>query len=226
VNAAISASVFWSSVRNELRADAEELRKRFNGKCAFCESKIEHISYPHIEHYRPKSRPEFERLTFDWNNWLLSCGRCNQSKWVHFPQCGRHPCLLNPVDDDPARHLDFKRALIFGLTRRGRQTIRLVGLERAPLSGERASWLSRIDALLLLATLGQSGEVKTESRQLLIWAMQEDAPYTAMTRSYLRDLAPRLANPIQPHPRIVGTDQMERVRELVEQHAHEIAGIE
>src|SRR5262245_28463174 len=50
----------------------------FHGKCAYCESKITHVDYGHIEHYRPKSgkngRPD---LTFAWTNLLLACGVCN-----------------------------------------------------------------------------------------------------------------------------------------------------
>lgn len=225
-NAKLSASVFWSSVRNEIKADAEELRQRFHGKCAFCEAKMEHVSNPHVEHYRPKARREFERLMFAWDNWLLSCGRCNQVKWAHFPMCGDEACLLNPTADDPRLHLDFQRAVILGSSERGLETIRLVGLHRAPLRSERASWLCRIDSLLLLAAHGHSIHVRTECRNLLIWAMQGDAPYSAMTMAYLCSVAPKLANPLVPHPHVAEADQTERIRELVEAHADEIAQIE
>ena len=224
--AKLSASAFWRRVRNEIKPDAEELRRRFHGKCAFCEAKMEHVSNPHIEHYRPKSRREFERFMFAWDNWLLSCGRCDQSKWAHFPMSGGEPCLLNPAADDPRVHLDFQRAVILDLSPRGMDTIRLVGLARMPLKSERASWLCRIDSLLLLASSGQSAQVRTDSRSLLIWAMQDDAPYSAMTVAHLRSMAPKLANPAVPHPHIAEADQVERIRELVEAHADEIAQIE
>jgi uncharacterized protein (TIGR02646 family) len=222
----LSASAFWSSVRGEIKADAEELRRRFHGKCAFCEGKMEHVSNPHIEHYRPKSRAEFEQFMFAWENWLLSCGRCNQSKWAHFPMCAEGPSLLNPTTDDPRLHVIFQRAVILGLSQRGTDTIRLVGLGRMPLKSERASWLCRIDSLLLLASSGQSAHVKAESRGLLIWAMQDDAPYSAMTMAYLRLMAPKLVNPAVPHSYIAEADQVERIRELVEMHAEEIAQID
>lgn len=222
----LTASKFWTVVREEVKLDAEELRKRFHGKCAFCEAKMEHVSYPHIEHYRPKSRREFEPLMFAWDNWLLSCGRCNQTKWSHFPMCGGEPCLLDPATDDPRSHLDFQRSVILGVSTRGAETVRLVGLARTPLRGERASWLCRIESLLLLACSATSAYVKVESRGLLIWAMQDDAPYSAMTSAYLRSIAPKLANPRFPHPRIVETDQVERIRRLVEAHADEIRQIE
>ncbi len=224
----LTASAFWSSVRNEIKTDAEELRRRFHGKCAFCEAKMEHLSNPHIEHYRPKSRREFEQFMFAWDNWLLSCGRCNQKKWAHFPMCGDKPCLLNPIADEPGLYLDFQRAMILNISEseRGQETIRLVGLARMPLRSERASWLCRIDSLLLLASSGHSAQVKTDSRSLLIWAMQVDAPYSAMTVAYLRSKAPKLANPAVPHPYIAEAEQVERIRELVEAHADEIRRIE
>lgn len=221
-----SASAFWSRVRSEIKADAEELRRRFHGKCAFCEAKMEHVANPHIEHYRLKSRREFERFMFAWDNWLLSCGRCNQSKWAHFPMAGDKPCLLNPAADDPRVHLDFHRAAILDLSPRGLDTIRLLGLARMPLKSERASWLCRIDSLLLLASSSQSAQVRTDSRSHLIWAMQDDAPYSAMTTAYLRTKAPKLANPSVPHPYIAEADRIERIRELIEVHADEIAQIE
>ena len=106
-HAKLSASAFWSRVRNEIKADAEALRRRFHGKCAFCEAKMEHVANPHIEHYRPKNavwtvrNPGSERedlvnvrgrtynkdfesgywwLTYSWDNYLVSCPTCNQ-KW-------------------------------------------------------------------------------------------------------------------------------------------------
>jgi uncharacterized protein (TIGR02646 family) len=223
--AELSASVFWSRVRPELAGDAEELRIRFKGKCAFCESKMEHVSNPQVEHYRPKSRHAFERFMFQWSNWLLSCGRCNQKKWAHFPACRGLPCLLNPTKEEPTEHIDFKRANILALSKRGQKTIRLVGLDRAPLNGARASWLTYIDSLLLLAALARQRNIKAESRNLLIWSMQNDAPYSAMTLAYLASRCPNLARPARPHPRIFEANQQERIMQLVKENADEISQI-
>ena len=50
------------------------------GKCAYCESKLLHIAFGHIEHVAPKSRrPD---LAFAWNNLTLSCELCNLQKGV------------------------------------------------------------------------------------------------------------------------------------------------
>lgn len=216
-NPELTASQFWSSVRAQVRADAEALYAAFHGKCAYCEARMAHVSSPHVEHYRPKSK--FPDRMFDWQNWLLSCGRCNDRKWAHFPDCDCQPCLLDPTAEDPSMHLDFLRARVLGRTRRGEETIKLVGLDRSPLEDERALWLMKINLLLLLCRVP---EASAEARELLIWAMQADAPYAAMTRCYLRQKTPRLADPQIPHAPVTLHDPLEQIVALVEQHVDEL----
>lgn len=221
-NPALTASKFWQRVRPELRADAAELAKRFHHKCAFCEARIEHVQHPHVEHYRPKGRAEFEARMFDWNNWLLSCGRCNDSKWNHFPDCGDAPCLLDPTVDEPSKHLLFHRQDVEGIGDRGRETVRILGLDRPPLCRERASWLVKLEALLLLAACTTQKRVQSEARRLLIWCLQEDAPFCAMTRAFLSYQAPKLAYPRQPHTYIAEEDGLNRIAQLVAEHREDI----
>jgi len=216
-NPELTASQFWPSVRAQVRADAEALYAAFHGKCAYCEARMAHVSPPHVEHYRPKSK--FPDRMFDWQNWLLSCGRCNDIKWAHFPDCDGQPCLLDPTAEDPSMHLDFLRARVLGRTRRGEETIKLVGLARSPLEDERALWLMKIDLLLLLCC---APEASAEARELLIWAMQADAPYAAMTRCYLRQKTPRLADPETPHAPVTPHDPQERIVGLVEQYTDQL----
>jgi uncharacterized protein (TIGR02646 family) len=217
-NPKLTASQFWSQVRTEIQADAQAIYEVFHGKCAFCEAKMAHVSSPHIEHYRPKSR--FPDKMFDWQNWLLSCGRCNDIKWAHFPDCDGTPCLLDPTADEPSIHLDFLAAHVLAKTHRGEETIKLVGLDRSPLEDERAQWLMVVDALLLL--LCCAPKASSEARQLLIWTMQADAPYSAMTRCYLRQKTPRLADPDTPHHPVTPGDPQERIAHLVEQYADQL----
>ena len=218
-------SKFWSSVRKKLREEATILATRLHFKCAFCESRASHVQNPHIEHYRPKGRPEFEHLMFDWNNWLLSCGRCNESKWQYFPDCGGVPCLLDPALDDPIGHVEFCHTMIEGISIRGWRTIQLLDLQRVPLTRERGSWLIKIDILLLLAALAIDANVKTESRRLLLWSMQADAPYSAMTKRHLRRRAPKLAQPAVPHPHISEDDAHSKLRGFIAKHRDLIVGL-
>jgi hypothetical protein len=44
------------------------LQQMFEGKCAYCESRIGVVTYGAIEHFRPKSDERFWMLTFEWTN--------------------------------------------------------------------------------------------------------------------------------------------------------------
>lgn len=48
------------------------------GKCAFCECKPAICGHMEVEHFAPKSI--YPTLTFDWDNLLPSCRRCNEAK--------------------------------------------------------------------------------------------------------------------------------------------------
>jgi len=217
----VTITQFWSRVRPQIRLDAEALYQAFHGKCAFCESRMAHVSAPHIEHYRPKQK--FPDLAFEWDNWLLSCGRCNETKWTHFPDCDGQPCLIDPANEDPAQHIEFFGYVPIPLTKRSEETIKLVGLDRSPLEDERSRWLLYINALILLCCVD---EFRTEARELLLWCMQDDAPYAAMTRCYLRLRTPRLANPTQPHTPISPQDPIRRIQRLTDEAASMLQNLE
>jgi hypothetical protein len=132
--------------------------------------------------------------------------------------------LLDPGLDDPSEHLLFIDALMVGRTDRGRRTLALLGLARSPLEDARARWLMQIDAVLLLAV--RSNDVtRTEARRLLIWSMQPDAPYSAMTRAYLDRRAPKLARPKQPHPFVELRESIRAFSELIEKHQEELRAL-
>lgn len=66
----------------------KQLLKLFNGKCAYCESKISSIYSGDIEHFRPKGRiqvngnlkrPGYYWLASEWENLLFACPFCNQT---------------------------------------------------------------------------------------------------------------------------------------------------
>ncbi len=218
----LTISKFWNKVRREVQADAEQLYLRSHGKCAFCESRMADVANPHVEHYRPKSK--FPELAFTWNNWLLSCKRCNDKKWVHFPMCDTEPCLIDPASENPEVHIEFKGYMPIPKTQRGAKTIELVGLDRSPLEDERSDWLHYIRTLSVIWV--KVPELRAEVRELLIWAMQDDAPYAAMIRCYLRRYSPKLAEPPHPHSYIALHEAKQRIQQLCEQLLPELERLE
>jgi uncharacterized protein (TIGR02646 family) len=168
----------------EVRRTLEEM---FHGKCAYCESKILHVSYGHIEHFRPKSDPRFVDLVFEWSNLLLACGRCNgaENKGDRFPDAREGGPPVNPCDDDPEESFQFEYdastrvASVYGKTPRGLLTVELLGLNRYHLRMRRSSFVKK------LAYVASKSEDDSEARALLADATRDDAEYAAFARSLM-----------------------------------------
>lgn len=110
------------------------LIEAFNGKCAYCESRIPlEISNPVMDNFRPKAgarglESEFSKdhywwLSYEWNNLYYSCLKCNNYKSSWFPVEGQRceieanyndiivqefSLLVDPCIDQPDEHLFFK----------------------------------------------------------------------------------------------------------------------
>lgn len=180
-----------NNVRNKVEAKyghkniKNSLVNMFHGKCAYCESQVRHIDYGHIEHYRPKSK--FPKLTFEWSNLLLACGVCNGKayKGDKFPEANEGGPIINPADDDPNDHFNFcydqktNIASVYGTTRRGQTTEKLLGLNRDDLRKYRSSYVRKI---WVLAQLSKSD---SEAKTLLEEAKQDNAEYAAFVRQLL-----------------------------------------
>lgn len=83
------------------------LRTETFGKCAYCESFVEDVSFPHVEHIIPKhAHPE---LAHRWYNLTTACSQCNTSK-AAFYKVGEG--VLNPYADDIDAQLSFLGTLI------------------------------------------------------------------------------------------------------------------
>lgn len=172
----------------------EALVKMFNGKCAYCESKIIVVTYGAIEHFYPKS--QYPDLTFTWENLLLSCDKCNDAnhKGTNFPldDITGNPLLIDPTDGvtDPNTHLEFvwdemaKLASVYGRDRRGQIVEDLFDLNgmrgRKELINYRSQYIKRLLALLRLAKQGDS-----EALSLLQEACQLGAEYYAFASIYI-----------------------------------------
>lgn len=140
------------------------LAKIYNGKCAYCESKIGVASFVQVEHYRSKKAVKdvknhqgYYWLAYEWSNLLAACEQCNIAKSTQFPIKGQRifspsiqkanykatsdyllaerPYLLNPEIDNPTEHLIFlPNGKIKGITERGKKTIEICKLDRQNLT--------------------------------------------------------------------------------------------
>ena len=149
-----------------------------HGKCAFCEAKVTHISYGHIEHYRPKAgyrqstkdklhNPGYFWLAYTWENLLFSCELCNsRHKGNLFPLANpnrraksatdnladEQPLFVDPTSQNPSDFIRFRKHVPFAVkgNTAGKQTIQSLGLNRDALNEHRGA------RLLMIVRLWQS----------------------------------------------------------------------
>lgn len=138
------------SVPNSLKyayKDAEikkMIQDETNDKCAYCESKILHISFGDVEHIVPKSvRPE---LTYTYENLTLACSVCNNKKGNYYDP--DNP-TINPYEDEPSEHLMAEGMLILRVpgNRKGQVTERILDLNRTCLLERRKERLMSVARL-------------------------------------------------------------------------------
>lgn len=123
----------------------DALKKESYGKCMYCESVIGTVSYPHIEHYYPKS--VFPDKTFDWNNLGLCCQICNTNKKDYFDPA--YP-IVNPYQDNPEDYFVFLGSMVLQKPgeMRGENTATKLKLNRGELLEQRCAAITNISHLI------------------------------------------------------------------------------
>ena len=197
------------------------LKKVQHEKCCFCEGRFEAFAAADVEHYRPKSAarqdenstrlvPGYYWLAYSWANLYWCCQQCNRShKKDFFPLANpakrarshRHrvanekPLLLDPgTRDDLRRHIQFRQEQAIGLSKAGKKTIQIVGLNRPALKDERLRLLQKLhvlrDVLRLCARSMRPDDIKLleGARHELADAVRPEAPFSAMAVDFLESV--------------------------------------
>lgn len=146
------------------------LEKEFEGKCGYCESRIESYSLAVVDRFRPYNGVRDGRtyykdlywwLTYDWDNLIYSCLECSQYKSNYFPVKGKRALspehllveekkqLINPCIEDPFDHIKCDpKGIFIGLTEEGNQTIELLKLNRSSLIERRSYVIQELQKVL------------------------------------------------------------------------------
>lgn len=154
-----------------------------HGKCAYCESKVLHITYGDIEHIIPKSpHPE---VTYVWANLTLACDKCNTNK-------GEVENLADPYSDPVDQFFHFAAHWMFHApgNERAQFTLLTLQLNRPDLVERRKD---EIDAIHRRVTEIQKTSTE-ELRRLLIQALLDDArnaknEYAACATAFVEHLS-------------------------------------
>jgi hypothetical protein len=155
------------------------LRIAQHEKCGFCESKVTHVAFGDVEHFRPKAafrarqgdaliKPGYYWLAYEWTNLLFACEPCNRRhKGNLFPlvdeatRARSHmdditletPLFIDPTAEDPTANIGFRKEYPYPIdgSPRGEATIRALGLDRPELVERRRDRLQKIRLLRLAA---------------------------------------------------------------------------
>ena len=197
---------------------AKLLKAQFS-KCCYCESKIGSTSSGDVEHYRPKaySQQDWEQpkifpgyywLVYDWDNLFVSCDKCNRShKKNYFPLSNpserardhledltkEQPLILNPGECKyPRKHISFRSELAKGITKAGKTTVDMIGLNRQPLQESRLEKLALLTHLrdivrILKSHDGSDMQNSIEETEYLMQAYaSQESEYSAMASEFLK----------------------------------------
>lgn len=162
------------------------LEQETHGKCAYCESKIKHVTYGDIEHILPKNKDARPDLYVEWTNLTLACEQCNRSgkKAYYKPQL----LLINPYVDDPEEHFNDIGPLIMPVLGdvRALVTRNILELNRVALVERRTERIELVEHLLISWAKEQDPDIKGVLEQQLHAEYSEDKEYSSTIKSYLK----------------------------------------
>ena len=178
-------------------------------KCCYCEQPIPDVGIgKQVEHFRPKST--YKHLKYEWSNLLMACGECNHAKLDQFPESNDgEPLLLDPSDLtlDPEDHITFVVRIAGGPptdlafpiprkgSRRGEESIRVLGLSRPHHAQRRMAILGKLRSCLVLylaedrRVLQGNGDAQEVDRLRgeLREATNGDQPYAGLARAFCQE---------------------------------------
>ena len=193
-------------------------------KCCYCEVKG---GTKEVEHYRPKGAvkeargtkekfPGYYWLAYEWDNLLMSCGDCNRNKSSLFPLIDESrrvynhhdniedekPLIINPVKDDPRKHILYSRQEPIPITELGQKTIECLKLRNHNLQESRLRWLNILEILCDIILEGENSDDPNmqdpiqKARQQLKIATSPESEFSSMAQDFLR---PRVSVQRQTH---------------------------
>lgn len=163
------------------------------GKCAYCESKVRHVTYGDIEHVVPKSKvPE---KAFAWENLTIACDVCNTNKGDHYsadPALSQEG-LIDPYVDEPRDHFLLLREVVSPRpdSLRGKATENILKLARNDLLERRRERMDFIDGLVRAYTLAPPEFQPMLLQDLYENHVNDDDEYVGVTKAYVELLKSR-----------------------------------
>lgn len=165
----------------------DSLRLESHSKCMYCESKVGHITYEHIEHIKPKAKTKFPQLAYEYSNLGLSCPKCNMNKTDTYDV--NNP-FINPYIDNPSTHFISYGAFIWAKSGDDRAKLSEIeiDLNRAELLETRGERLKTIRGLVDSYNNTPNGVLKNALKKEIDTEVAENKPYSFCAKKLVQDL--------------------------------------
>jgi uncharacterized protein (TIGR02646 family) len=158
-----------------------------HGKCAYCESKVRHITHGDIEHIVPKSKVPAK--AYDWDNLTLACDVCNGNKGDYYVEDSEewHDNLVDPYVDQPADHFLFMREIVSPRpdSLRGFATDAVIKLGRGELLEKRRERMEFLDGLVRAYSLADERYKELLLKDLYDNHLKDSHEYSASSNAYI-----------------------------------------
>ena len=173
------AALAGGDYRNEQNKQA--LLNATNQKCMYCESRITHIDYGDVEHFRPKEK--YPDLEFAWQNLGIACARCNREfKRDKFDETIP---FIDPFDEDPENHIvaigDILKQKLG--SERGELTIIDIDLNRGDLIEKRSAKMEELSVEIDRCMRASNPTIRDKALAALKEQCQADKEYASLART-------------------------------------------
>lgn len=162
----------------------DALRKANNDKCMYCESKIVHVDFAHVEHILPKAKDKFPELEFKWENLGYVCAKCNNAKSdKHFADTP----FVDPYLEDPSEFIVAFGAFLFSRNggERGQITIQEIALNRPELIERRSERIKLLQSAIEACNRTKNVTLREAALTALNEEATNDKEYSMVAHSFL-----------------------------------------
>ena len=163
----------------------DALKQETHGKCMYCEGFIGAVSYPHIEHFRPKA--QYPEKTFEWENLGLGCQVCNTNKNDVFDEGLPY---INPYYENPDDFFLFLGTMIIqkpGCSR-AENMWKQLKLNRGDLMEQRREAIENVSNLVERYNSATDPAIKAMLRKNIQLEIGPEKPYSRFVKSAIEQM--------------------------------------
>lgn len=162
----------------------DALRRECRGKCIYCEARPGDVSFPNVEHIKPKAT--FPALVVSWDNLGFACARCNTTKGSYWSSHADLR-LLNPYEDDVESLIEWAGTIALPAhgSRRAANTIAKLRIARSADQFEvRSRAIDNLETVLEQWYAATDSEVRAFFAEEVNRLLGDDEEYCSMLRAH------------------------------------------